>query len=147
MYYNADAAFFFATQVLPLVRKELPLERSPFIIAGRDPPPQLSDLAGPGNGITVLGCVLRPVHNMQVWRSQLALEWTDSSRTLALFSARRGSSWFRIRTQQVGSSRLACVACSFKFAVGERVGVAASQRVNHRTRSVSPPCRYSHQGL
>lgn len=57
MYSDSDAAIFFATEVLPLVRDSLSLEQSPFIVAGRKPPPQIRALEDPENGVAVQGFV------------------------------------------------------------------------------------------
>lgn len=55
MIYNGDAAYHFVKRVLPLIRKKLPGERSPVVIAGRDAPPAITGLAASNTHVTVLG--------------------------------------------------------------------------------------------
>ena len=55
MIYNGDAAFHFVKRVLPVIRKKLPSERSPVVIAGRDAPPAITALAASHTNVTVLG--------------------------------------------------------------------------------------------
>jgi glycosyltransferase involved in cell wall biosynthesis len=52
---NIEAVQWFATQILPLIRSDLPDLK--FTIIGRNPSPSIRDLAQPGTGIHVTGTV------------------------------------------------------------------------------------------
>jgi glycosyltransferase involved in cell wall biosynthesis len=68
-YPNQDGVLYFAEQIWPLVRREIPAAR--FIVVGTDPPPAIRALAEGDNGITVTGAV--PDVRPYVWEADLCV--------------------------------------------------------------------------